>query len=330
MISVLFLFILILSKENNAYNNIKFRNNKKQISLITLSSMPSIPTIESVVLIHDNINTTSPNSKLRLLVDTITLTKLQLEKEASRKFRRTVFNAKDWEKHRSPTRYVNALFNAPRSVILRGLTSQALGVTIVSFLICLYNILMEKLLATISPSPWTRWIPIFSHPPIPWTLTSPSLGLLLVFRTNAAYSRWIESRVSWATVSSKSFDVIRQGLNWITDKRLKAELVRHVVCFCKSLKWWLGNQENPRRLKNDLVDLLTPEELDNILKSTHPVQFSLMKVSSVISRRNTASPLANVPPKKSKWRWDQRGLLRSNCMRKFADATSLLVSQRPS
>ena len=294
ILSTVFLLLLILSKENNAYinnnNNLKFKNHRMTTSssLITSSllssSMPSIPSIESVVLIHDNINTTTTTSKLRLLVDTITLTKVQLEKEASRKFRRTVFNAKDWEKHRSPTRYVNSLFNAPRSVILRGLTSQALGVTIVSFLICLYNILIEKLLANLSPNPWYRWIPIFSHPPIPWTLTSPSLGLLLVFRTNAAYSRWCDSRISWATVSSKTFDVMRQGLNWITDKRLKAELVRHVVCFSKSLKWWLGNQDNPRRLKNDLVDLLTADELDNIMKSPHPVQYSLMKISSVVSK----------------------------------------------
>ena len=145
--------------------------------------------------------------------------------------------------------------------------------------------MMEKFLDTLSPVfQFRRFIPILSHPPIPWTLTSPSLGLLLVFRTNAAYSRWSDSRISWATVSSKSFDVMRQGLNWITDKRLKAELVRYITAFGKSLKWWLGNQGNQKRLRNDLTDILTADELEAILKSSHPVQFALMKISSVISR----------------------------------------------
>ena len=145
--------------------------------------------------------------------------------------------------------------------------------------------MMEKFLDNLSPPfRFRRFIPILSHPPIPWTLTSPSLGLLLVFRTNAAYSRWSDARISWATVSSKSFDVMRQGLNWITDKRLKAELVRYLTAFGKSLKWWLGNQGNQKRLKNDLIDILTPDELEAILKSSHPVQFALMKISSVISR----------------------------------------------
>jgi hypothetical protein len=42
------------------------------------------------------------------------------------------------------------------------------------------------------------------------SLTSPSLGLLLVFRTNAAYARWTEARALWSTVNARSWDLMRQ------------------------------------------------------------------------------------------------------------------------
>lgn len=33
---------------------------------------------------------------------------------------------------------------------------------------------------------------VMSLPALPFTLASPALGLLLVFRTNASYARWVE------------------------------------------------------------------------------------------------------------------------------------------
>ena len=42
--------------------------------------------------------------------------------------------------------------------------------------------------------PLLRGVPSFlimSLPALPFTLASPALGLLLVFRTNASYARWV-------------------------------------------------------------------------------------------------------------------------------------------
>lgn len=65
------------------------------------------------------------------------------DKESNRKFRRTVFNKHDWKKHRSGNRYFTELLSMPRSVVLRGLTVQALTVTMFSAFICIYNLLVE-------------------------------------------------------------------------------------------------------------------------------------------------------------------------------------------
>ena len=40
-------------------------------------------------------------------------------------------------------------------------------------------------------------LPLLTLPLSIFTLTSPSLGLLLVFRTNACYGRWDDSRKIW-------------------------------------------------------------------------------------------------------------------------------------
>ena len=56
-------------------------------------------------------------------------------------------------------------------------------------------------------------------PALPFTLASPALGLLLVFRTNASYARWVESRVAWGRVVSHCRNVMRQSSLWLNVDR---------------------------------------------------------------------------------------------------------------
>ena len=44
----------------------------------------------------------------------------------------------------------------------------------------------------------------------PFNLTSFALSLLLVFRTNASYARWVDARTLWGGVVNRSRDVVRQ------------------------------------------------------------------------------------------------------------------------
>jgi predicted membrane chloride channel (bestrophin family) len=69
----------------------------------------------------------------------------------------------------------------PKSLILRGLGVQTFGVTMFSLFIVIFNTIVEKNLV-----PFAKYLPIFSFPSLPFSLTSSALGLLLVFRTNVS------------------------------------------------------------------------------------------------------------------------------------------------
>ena len=148
------------------------------------------------------------------------------DKESNRKFRRTIFNKYDWRKHRSGNRYFTELLSIPRSVVLRGLTMQALFVTIFSTIIVVYNVLIE---VKILP----QFLPIIASPSLPFSLTSSALGLLLVFRTNAAYSRWKDARIAWANISARCFDIMRQSVSWMEDPSMKSSMVRYLCAYVR-------------------------------------------------------------------------------------------------
>lgn len=207
------------------------------------------------------------------------------DKESNRKFRRTIFTHSDWKRHRSSNRYYKELLNIPFSLVLRGLTVQALGVWLWSMIIVTYNFFIERRFYKIFS------FPILSFPALPLSLTSPSLGLLLVFRTNAAYSRWMSGRTSWATISSSTFDLMRQTILWVEDDVLKANLVRQVAAFPRCLKWYLGHRHNERRLRDDLEGVLLPVEIDQLLSSRHPVKHCLLRMSQTLT---AASLIPNV------------------------------------
>lgn len=180
---------------------------------------------------------------------------LYTDKESNRKFRRTVFTKHNWQRHRSSNRYFQELRNMPKSVILRGLGVQTLVVTFFSLLIVSYNTLVEM-------KRFSFPLPLLSFPALPFALTSSSLGLLLVFRTNAAYSRWKDARVSWALISARAFDLMRQSILWMPSTSCKSKMVRYTTAFAKVTKWHLGHQGNDKRLRGDLDMILTADEID--------------------------------------------------------------------
>lgn len=182
-----------------------------------------------------------------------------------------------------------------RSVVLRGLTMQALTVTLFSAFIVVYNLLIE---VKILP----KFLPLFTSPPLPFNLTSSALGLLLVFRTNAAYSRWKDARIAWAVISARCFDVMRQSIAFIDEdvtactappnaskiekiehaNFIKSKICRYTVAYAKSLKWLLGHQGNDRRLIEDLNGVLDNKEMEGLVAARHRPQHILAQITHFI------------------------------------------------
>ena len=204
---------------------------------------------------------------------------LSFDKESNRKFRRTVFTTQDWKNHRSSSRYFKDFLSMPFSLVLRGLTLQAVMMMIWSFFIVGYNLLAIKYTKA-----WSYPLPLFSLPTLPVSLTSPSLGLLLVFRTNTAYSRWEKASITWSSITAKSFDLMRQGSLFIKDPFLKTSLFRYIIAFSKTLKWLLGHSDKDRRLSEDLIGILSTKESVKLMSSKHRVQHIINHIGEIVSK----------------------------------------------
>ena len=116
------------------------------------------------------------------------LRRIDDEKENARQKRRTIFSSTDWKRHRSSTRFIRHLSTIVESGVIKGVLVHVALVIALAALVAAWNC------ASISGllPPWIAKPPSIAIEPI--QLTSFALSLLLVFRTNAAYSRWTEAR----------------------------------------------------------------------------------------------------------------------------------------
>lgn len=125
--------------------------------------------------------------------------------ESSRKYRRTVFTHDDWLEHRSSGRSIENLKGIFFSGIVRQMQQEVLLVSSAAVAVVLWNSVLVPSGAA------AGMLPSVSLPSLPFTLSSPALGLLLVFRTNSSYARWLEARVKWGTIITQSRNMVRMA-----------------------------------------------------------------------------------------------------------------------
>jgi hypothetical protein len=103
--------------------------------------------------------------------------------EEQRRYRRTVYTHKDWKKHRSQDRFIWYIIAIFKSGVYKNLGREVAATTFIATFIFLYNLLTGgytdlvgvQHAAIISAD----WLPKLGLPLAAFTLTSPSLGLLL-------------------------------------------------------------------------------------------------------------------------------------------------------
>jgi len=209
-------------------------------------------------------------------------------KEQDRRFRRPVFGYPDWVKHRSADRFLTNLSTVFMSRIARAIWLEVLSPTVVAFLVLFYyEADWQGLYQSLSLAPSTieslQALPAFTTSNLPFTLCSPALSLLLVFKTNSAYGRWWEARKVWGSIVNKTRDLVRQAIARISPKQehLKAEITRLTASFPYILAFHLCEQTPPEvaQLKQKLEELLTQEEADYIMAAVHKP----MTVSGMLS-----------------------------------------------
>ena len=102
---------------------------------------------------------------------------------------------------------------------------------------------MATIIASYNSAVISHWLPEFfpllRASSLPYQLTAPALALLLVFRTEASYSRFEEGRKAWTKIIAGTNDFARQviaGVESSGDALLKKALLQYIMAFPVALK----------------------------------------------------------------------------------------------
>ncbi|KAL6126151.1 hypothetical protein ACLB2K_074202 [Fragaria x ananassa] len=145
---------------------------------------------------------------------------------------RTLYDHEKWVHHRSSYRHLRDFLTSLSSRVILSLIPPVIAFTLVAVVIASYN--------TAVALEWLPEVfPMLRSSALPYQLTAPALALLLVFRTEASYSRFEEGRKAWTKVIAGTNDFARQIISGVEnsgDAELKKALLQYVVAFPVALK----------------------------------------------------------------------------------------------
>jgi len=215
--------------------------------------------------------------------------------ESSRKFRRTVYSHDDWVRHRSPDRFFRYLAAIPTSGIYKNLGREVWTLVGITMLVLVYNgfVTGYQDLSGVNHEPiWSSpFLPPLTLPLQPFTLSSPSLGLLLVFRSNTAYQRWDEARKNWGKNINHTRNLNRMANAYydrtgVSEEQRKADLERLSICtwaFVRSMKRHLSPEaEDEAQFKAELYERLPKSQAQAVIKAAHRPNRALYDLSLAI------------------------------------------------
>lgn len=153
-------------------------------------------------------------------------------KERGMQQKKSLYNHEKWVQHRSSLRHVRHLLSSLSSRVILSLVPPVIAFTLVAALVASYNsaVLLHWL---------PEFFPLLRASSLPYQLTAPALALLLVFRTEASYSRLQEGRKAWIKVIAGTNDFARQLLASVqssSDVSLKKALLHYIIAFPVALK----------------------------------------------------------------------------------------------
>lgn len=232
--------------------------------------------------------------------------------EDSRQYRRTIYNHNDWVKHRNTNSVFYYLKQIPTSGIYRNLCREVAVATSISIFICLWNTIIVGTFQDFYGNTYNGFLYEYNSnnnlyltlPLTPFTLASPSLGLLLVFRTNQSYKRWDEARKNWGLNINRTRDLLRMvntfyysennnnsNQNNKQQQQQENDLKDIVYCtwiFVRSMKRHLSpSEEDEDNFQKELYDKL-PERYhvlaSQIIQATHRPNRALQELSYAIDQ----------------------------------------------
>ncbi|XXG85162.1 hypothetical protein AAC387_Pa11g0299 [Persea americana] len=176
--------------------------------------------------------------------------------------RRSLYNHEKWLEHRSSSRHIRHLLSSLSSRVILSLIPPVIVFTSVAAAIASYN--------TVVALHWLPEVfPVLHSSSLPYQLTAPALALLLVFRTEASYSRFEEGRKAWTAVIAGTNEFARgvmAGVESEGDAGLKKALLQYIMAFPVALKCHVIYGSD---FSGDLRTLLEEDDLEVVLSSKH-------------------------------------------------------------
>ncbi|MCL7040184.1 hypothetical protein MKW94_020895 [Papaver nudicaule] len=200
-------------------------------------------------------------------------------KEERMQKKRSLYSHEDWVQHRSSLRHVRHFMSSLSSRVVLSLFPPVIAFTSVAAVVATYNSAV---------STWhllPDFFPILRASPLPYQLTAPALALLLVFRTEASYSRYEEGRKAWTKVIAGTSEFARQVIASVgstdddTNTPLKNALLQYIMAFPVALKCQVIYGSD---FVKDLQNLLDKDDLEVILNASHRPRCIIEFISQTI------------------------------------------------
>ncbi|KAG8363322.1 hypothetical protein BUALT_Bualt19G0010300 [Buddleja alternifolia] len=182
--------------------------------------------------------------------------------ERGTKKKRSLYNHEDWVLHTSSTRHVRHFLSSLSSRVILSLVPPVIVFTSVAVVVASYN-------SAVTMHWLPEFFPILRASSLPYQLTAPALALLLVFRTEASYSRFEEGKKAWTNVIAGTNDFARQVIASVespNDSLLKKAILQYVMAFPVALKCHITYGSD---IAQDLQNLLEVDDLAVVLSSRH-------------------------------------------------------------
>ncbi|KAK7349521.1 hypothetical protein VNO77_06957 [Canavalia gladiata] len=205
-------------------------------------------------------------------------------KERGVQKKRSLYTHRDWRQHRSSLRHLRHVLSSLSSRVILSLVPPVLFFTAFAAAIAAYN---SAVILHVVP----EFLPVLRASSLPYQLTAPALALLLVFRTEASYARFVEGKKAWTNVIAAAHDLATQVIALHDfDLPIKNALLQYIIAFPIVLKCHVLYGSDVRR---DLQHILQVDDLAVIMNSKHQPRCVIEFISQSIrllklddSRRN--------------------------------------------
>lgn len=204
--------------------------------------------------------------------------------------KRPLYTPSDWRFHRSSRRHLRHLLTSLSSRVVLSLAPPVLSLTAAAAALALYNSAVSA--GGLLPP----CFPLLRASPLPYQLTAPALALLLVFRTEASYSRFQEGRKCWMRVIAGAAEMagLLMGPKNTTSSNheaLRKAVMGYIMAFPVALKCHVLSDSN---IRTDLQNLLEEDDIEVVASSKHRPRCIIEFISQSLQILQLEEPKRNI------------------------------------